>query len=50
MSKGTTKRSIRIEQDLWEQATVKAGSEGAAVSDVIRRLLREWLNNNEGEK
>jgi len=50
VSKGTAKRSVRIEQDLWEQATAKAEREGLTASDVIRRLLREWLKNNEGDE
>lgn len=42
MSKGTARRSIRIEEGLWRTALAKAESEGRDVSAVIRELLKEW--------
>lgn len=43
MSKGTPRRTIRIEDGLWEAATAKAEEEGVTLSDVIRDDLREWV-------
>lgn len=51
MSKGTPLRTIRIEDDLWEQVKSQASAEGINVSDLIRQLLRGWLdkhNDKEG--
>lgn len=43
MSKGTTRRSIRCADDPWLPAKEKATAEGTNLSEVIRRLLTEWL-------
>lgn len=43
MSKGTTRRTVRIDDGLWVAARDKAEAEDRDVSDVIRELLREWL-------
>ena len=47
-TKGTTRRSIRCEDALWAAAQTKAAKEGRNVSDIIRQLLKQWIN--EGEK
>ena len=47
-SKGTTRRSIRVEDELWSAAQQKAAAQGTNLSEVIRRLLTEWLK--EGKK
>ena len=44
MSKGTTRRSIRIDDDLWYKAKEQAEAEGIDLSDLMRQLLRGWLN------
>ena len=41
--KGTTRRSIRCEDELWLPAQSKAAAQGTNLSEVIRRLLTEWL-------
>jgi len=38
----TPVRHIRISDDLYEAAQVKAASEGRTVSDVIRDYLKRW--------
>ena len=43
MSRGTTHRTVRIEDGLWERVKVKAATEGMTISDLIRDLLRKWL-------
>jgi antitoxin component of RelBE/YafQ-DinJ toxin-antitoxin module len=50
VSKGTTRRSIRIEDDLWEEAKAQAESEGLDASDLIRQLLRGWLTMRKDER
>ena len=47
MSKGTTRRSIRIDDDLWDKAKEQAESEGIDLSDLMRQLLRGWLNTRD---
>jgi antitoxin component of RelBE/YafQ-DinJ toxin-antitoxin module len=36
---------VRIEADLKEQAQSKAEREGVSLSEVIRRLLAEWVKD-----
>lgn len=43
MSKGTTRRSIRIEDELWDAAKTKAEAEGTDLSNIIRGALREYI-------
>lgn len=53
MSRGTTHRAIRIDEELWAQVKAQAAVEGITVSDLVRQLLRGWLDkakDNEGEK
>lgn len=47
MSRGTTPRTIRISDDLWELVRTQAGAENMNVSDLIRSLLRGWLNQHQ---
>jgi len=48
LSEGTKKRPIRIKDELWDPAMEKATAQGTNLSEVIRRLLTEWLK--EGTK
>ena len=53
MSRGTTHRAIRIDAELWAAVKAQAAAEGITVSDLVRQLLRGWLDNhddNKGEK
>lgn len=42
-SKGTTRRSIRLEDDLWAAAITKAAAEGTDVSAVVRSALADYV-------
>jgi len=44
MSRGTTHRSVRVEDELWLPAKAQAESEGVNLSDVIRDALRAYIN------
>ena len=41
-SKGTPRRTIRINDELWDAATQRAETAGESVSDVIRRALEDY--------
>jgi len=45
MSKGTTRRTVRIEDGLWEAAQAKAEANGDNLSDIIRQALRDYLES-----
>ena len=40
----TPLRNVRVPDDLWDAAGVKAQSENTDRSEVIRRLLEQWLD------
>lgn len=44
MSRGTTHRTVRIEDGLWVAAKAKAEAEGVNLSDVIREALRVYVS------
>jgi len=43
MSKGTTRRTVRIEDRLWDKAKELADKNGDNLSDVLRRALVEYV-------
>jgi predicted DNA binding CopG/RHH family protein len=43
MSGGTPKRPIRMPDELWEAVQAKAEAEGTNASEVVRRLLADWV-------
>ncbi|MBP3044845.1 hypothetical protein KKR91_01355 [Arthrobacter jiangjiafuii] len=43
MSKGTARRTVRIEDELWDAAKTKAEAEGTDLSNIIRGALRGYL-------
>lgn len=43
MARGTTLRSIRVDDTLWWAAQIKAAKEGTSVSEVVRDFLLEWV-------
>lgn len=45
MAKGTTLRNVRIAEELWGAAQQRANCESTTVSEVIRRLLTEWVDS-----
>ena len=36
-------RAIRVGDELWAKVRAKAKTEGVTASEVIRRLLAEWI-------
>ena len=50
MSKGTTHRTVRIEDGLWEAAKTKADADGVNLSEVIRAALRQYLDEGGTER
>jgi predicted HicB family RNase H-like nuclease len=47
LSKGTTHRTVRVDDALWDAAKDKADSEGVSLSEVIREALKRYI---EGER
>ena len=43
MTRGTTKRSTRIDDDLWSAAQTVAATHGENLSDIIRQALRDYI-------
>jgi hypothetical protein len=43
MSAGTTRRTVRIEDALWEEAQALAGVCGDTLSEVLRDALRAYI-------
>lgn len=47
MSKGTTRRSIRVEDTLWEEAQAVASERGDNLSTIIREALRDYIQESD---
>lgn len=47
MSKGTERRTIRVDPELWMAAQAKAAEEGDNISAILRDALRRYLNESE---
>lgn len=48
MSKGETPlRAVRVEPELWDKARTIAAKNGDTISDIIRRSLRAYIQENE---
>ena len=43
MTRGTTKRSIRIPDPLWNEAQAAASERGENLSEVLREALRAYI-------
>lgn len=50
MTKGTKRRSIRIDDELWDEAQETAKRLGDNLSFLIRDRLREYIEDNQGEQ
>lgn len=50
MSKGTQKRTVRVEDALWLPALTIAKQRGENLSDIIRKALHDYINKHQGEK
>lgn len=48
MSKGTTHRTVRIEDGLWDAAKRAAVERSESLSEVIRRALMEYASESKG--
>ena len=47
MSRGTTRRTVRIGDGLWDKAKELADENGDNLSEVIRRALVEYIEKGE---
>ena len=50
MTKGTKQRSIRIDDELWDEAQRTAKERGDNLSFIIRDRLREYIEDNQEEQ
>jgi len=51
MTRGTTRRSVRIPDVLWTEYQEACKVAGVNASETIRELIRDWIRANEmGEK
>jgi metal-responsive CopG/Arc/MetJ family transcriptional regulator len=46
VSRGTTHRTVRIEDGLWEEAKAAAAERGENLSDVLRDALRAYVESS----
>ena len=46
MSKGTTHRTVRIDDALWDAAKAAAKENGENVSDIIRKALEQYVQQH----
>lgn len=46
MSKGTTHRTVRIDDGLWEEAKAVASERGENLSEVIRFALHAYVTEH----
>lgn len=46
-SEGTKRRSIRVEDDLWERAKREAKARGDTLADVVRRALEDYVEHRD---
>jgi hypothetical protein len=49
MSRGTLKRSIRIDDKLWADAKTTARMRGEVLAEVIRAALVEYVKTSEDQ-
>lgn len=50
MARGTTLRSVRVPDEIWQPAQEQAERTGESVSDVIRRALVEYVTPPPGNE
>ena len=48
VSKGTTHRTVRIEDGLWEAAKEAAAERGDNISAIIRKALEKYIQESRG--
>lgn len=44
-SKGTKRRTIRVEDDLWNAALAAADTQGESLPEAIRKFLKRYAKN-----
>jgi hypothetical protein len=49
-SRHTPIRTLRIEDELWQAVQDRAAAEGLSVSEVIRLLLKGWLDSEQPKR
>lgn len=49
LSKGTPRRGVRIDDALWQEFQAATQAAGTNPSEVIRGLVREWVEENKKE-
>jgi predicted transcriptional regulator len=49
MSKGTARRTIRVDPELWESARIVAVKREENLSDVVRESLRAYVEDHSDE-
>ena len=49
MSRGTTIRSVRVPDELWDAALACAAAEGRALSETVRDALADYVSRSEVE-
>lgn len=47
MSKGTARRAVRVDDELWNAALAKAEARNENLSDIIRAALRAYIERNQ---
>ena len=47
-SKGTKRRSVRVEDEIWLPALAKAAEREESLSDIIRDALRAYIGQGKG--
>ena len=50
VTRGTTRRTVRIEDELWDLAQAKAKEQGDNLSAIIRDALRQYVQDNQEEQ
>lgn len=46
-SKGTQRRSIRVDDDLWQRAKREASRRDEALADVVRKALEDYVERRD---
>jgi hypothetical protein len=46
-SKGTTRRTVRVDDELWESALDEAEQRGEMLAEAIRRFLRAYVEHRD---
>jgi hypothetical protein len=49
VSRGTTKRGIRIDDALWAEFQDATEAAGTNPSETIRQLIRDWIKQHKGD-